>query len=225
MAEDKKNLIPYQKAVRVGNFKLWRSKSVIAYMPSDEERAKVREESKGKMKAVGKKVDIDVLNISNLDGSWKTQIPSTMTMYATICAGFATTDPEQRDNFLGMIFTNIYNISTCSSEALHDAFFFLSEIMAYPLMLLPEKEMVKQMRAGFKETKIEKKNAEEHIGKMVEYRKKLYELIDQKKARFIEEYLRQQAERRAKEAEALKQLEQDELAEQAMDILDKKEEN
>ena len=89
-------------------------------------------------------------------------------------------------------------------------------------MLLSEKEMVKRMKNGLKSMNFDKKKGEEHIKQMVEYRHKLYELIEQKKSRFIEEYERQQAERRAKEEESLKQLKHDEIAEQAMEVLNDK---
>ena len=69
---------------------------------------------------------------------------------------------------------------------------------------------------------MEKDKAKEHIAKMMDYRRQLYELIERKKTAYIEEYERQQAERREKEPEAQKQLEQDEIAEQAIDILNEK---
>ena len=56
---------------------------------------------------------------------------------------------------------------------------------------------------------------------MMDYRRQLYELIERKKTAYIEEYERQQKERWEKEPEAQKQLEQDEIAEQAIDILNK----
>ena len=191
--------IPYNKAVRVGNFKVWRSKYVVA---------------SGK-----EKTSVDCLHVSNLDGSWMTRIPSTSGMYGFVLAQYATFDDNLRDNILGMVFTNFLNICLTPSPALHDALFFLTEMMTFPYNLLPEKEMVKRMKENMKSLGVEKKVADEHIGKMVEYRKQLYELIERKKVAYIEEYERQQAERWAKEEEAEKQLEQDEIAEQAMEVL------
>ena len=191
--------IPYNKAVRVSNYKLWRSKYVLA---------------NGK-----EKTSIDCLNISNLDGSWMTRIPATSGMYGFILSQYATVDETMRDNVIGMILTNMLNICLTPSVALQDALFFLTEMMTFPYNLLPEKEMVKRMRENMKKLGVEKNVAEEHIGKMVEYRTQLYDLIERKKAAYIEEYERQQAERWAKEEEAEKQLEQDEIAEQAMDVL------
>ena len=191
--------IPFGRAVRVNNFKLWRGRYNIA---------------SGKEKA-----EIECVHVSSLDGSWMVRIPSTSSMYGLIVAQYATIDEHIRDNALGMIFTNVYNVSNIPSVALHDAFFFLTEMMTFPYMLLPEKEMVKRMEKGLKNDGMDKSKAKEHISRMVEYRRDLYELIERKKNAFIEEYERQQAEIRAKEPDELKALEQDEIAEQAMEIL------
>lgn len=212
-------LIPFVKPARVGNYKVWRSKISVSYDPTDEQREKVRMESGGRERAVRKTVTIEAVNVSNLDGSWRVQIPSTCGMFGFICSQYATIDEEKRDNFLGMVFTNMLNINLTPSPALHDALFFLTEMMSYPYMLLSEKEMVKRMRDGLKKDGMDKKKADEHIKQMVEYRTKLYSLIDDKKARFLEDYERQQEERRAKEPEENKHLEQDEIAEQAMELL------
>lgn len=196
--------IPYNRAVRVGNFKLWRSKYVI---------------TGGK-----EKTSIDALNISNLDGSWMTRIPATSGMYKFVLSQYATVDETLRDNILGMILTNMLNICLTPAAALHDALFFLTEMMSFPYNLLPEKEMVKRMKDNMKKLGVDKKQADEHISKMVEYRKQLYELIERKKAAFIEDYERQQEERWAKEDEAQKRLEQDATAEQMLETLTSQEE-
>lgn len=219
--ENKRPQIPFVKPERVGNFKLWRSKSSLTYTPSDEERAKVRNESGGTKRAVSKKLDIEVINISNLDGSWKVQIPQTMQMFGTISEGFAVEDKTLKDQFLGSVIGNIYNASTNSSVYFHDSLALLTEMLTFPYMLLPEKEMVKRMKAVYKETVFDKKVADKQIDDMVSYRRKLYELIEKKKSDYIEEYERQQAERRAKEEDALKALEHDEIAEQAIEELNK----
>lgn len=224
MKEEKMIMIPFGKAARVGNYKLWRSKGRLSVMPDDDERKKVREESGGKRKAVGHTYDMEYVNVSNLDGSWSVRIPQASMMYSTICNGYNTTDDNIRDQFLGMIFTNMQNICLSPSEALHDALFFLTEMMSFPYLLLSEKEMVSRMEKGLKEAGMEKSAAKEHIKKMVDYRRQLYELIERKKSSFIEEYDRQQAERRAGESDAQKALEQEEIAEQAMDILNEKSE-
>ena len=192
-------IIPFGKAVRVGNFKLWRGNFVMA---------------SGK-----EKTTIECVHVSNLDGSWMVRIPSTSTMFGFICSQYATVDETMRDNILGMIFTNMYNVCLISSPALHDGFWFLTEMMAFPYNLLPEKEMEKRMRENMKKLGVEKDKAKAHISEMMEKRKGLYELIERRKTAYLEEYERQQAERWASEEKAQEELHHDELAEQAMDIL------
>lgn len=191
---DNPMIIPFGKAVRVGNYKVWRSRSR----------------------------EMEQVNVSNLDGTWTVKIPQSAAMFGTITQAFVTTDENLRDQFLGMIFTNMQNVCLVNSESLHDAFFFLTEMMSFPYLLLPEKEMETRMADGMKALGVEKKAIKEHIAKMVTYRRSLYELIELKKKRFIEEYERQQSERRSGEDEELKRLEQDEIAGQALDILNEK---
>jgi hypothetical protein len=153
-----------------------------------------------------------------------TRIPATSGMYGFFLSQYATFEEELRDNVLGMIMTNQLNVCLTPSPALHDALFFLTEMMSFPYNLLPEKEMVKRMKDNMKKLGVDKKQADEHISKMVEYRKQLYELIERKKAAFIEDYERQQEERWAKEDEAQKRLEQDATAEQMLETLNSQEE-
>ena len=192
-------IIPFGKAVRVGNFKLWRGNYNIA---SGKERSY-----------------LECVYISNLDGSWMVRIPSTSSMFGFICSQYATVDESLRENILGMVFTNVFNCATISSPALHDGFFFLTEMLTFPYLLLSEKDMVNRMEKGMKELGFDRKSRKEHIAKMVEHRSGLYELIERKKAALIEDYERQQAEQRAKEPEEQKAMEQDAIAEEAMEIL------
>ena len=195
--------IPYGRAVRVGNYKLWRGKYVL----SGKERTR-----------------IDCIYVSSLDGTWMTRIPATSGMFTTICNGYAnTTDDDLRAEFLGMIFSDMYDICNRSSEALHDAFHFLLEMMQFPYLLLSEKEMARRMKSTMQAAGIGREQQKEHIAKMVEYRRGLYELIERKKDAFLEAYERQLAEAREKEAESLDALRHDEIAEQAVDILNETE--
>ena len=198
--------IPFKKAVRIGNFKLWRSKFPL----------KTGKES----------MDVDCINVSNLDGSWMVRIPSTMSIYGLICQSYDTTDSEMREQFLGMLFTNQYNICTCGSEALHDSLFFLTEMLTFPYLLLSEKEMSKRMDKAMKELGYDKKRRKEHIGKMIDYRAGLYELIEEKKRRCIEDYERQQAlQREYGRTSEEEDLRREDIADEAMDILDQVSDN
>lgn len=200
MEKDDALVIPFGKAVRVGNYKLWRSRYSVG---SGKENA-----------------DIECIHVSNLDGAWMVRIPSTCTMYSLIVNGYATTEEKLREDFLGMVFTNQMNVTTSGSEAIHDAFFLLTEMMTFPYLLLPEKEMKERMEKTMKDSGFDKARRKEHIGKMCEYRHQLYELIEQKKQRLIDSYERQQSLQkeyaRISEEEDLKH---DELAEQSLEIL------
>ena len=200
--EDNPLVIPFGKAVRVGNYKLWRGNYAIG-------RAK-------------DKMSVECIYISTVDGSWMTRIPATSAMYSTLTNGYATVDENLRGQFLGMILTNIYNVSTIPSVALHDAFYFLTEMMTYPYLLLSEDEMKRRMKDGLSASGMDEIKADEHISQMVDYRRKLYELIERKRNDFIEEYERQQAESRKKDPDALDDMDADALAEQAMDIINEK---
>ena len=190
-------VIPFGKAARVGNFKVWR----------------------GNYAAAGGKDGIECVHVSNLDGSWMVRIPSTERMFSYICSQFATFDEEIREKTLGVAFSNMIQVCLIPSEALHDAFNFLVQMMQFPYNLLPEKEMEKRMLSNMKELGVDKHKAKDHVEEMMRLRRQLYELIERKKANYIDAYEQQQRERWAKEEEAQKMLEQDDIAEQAMDIL------
>ena len=191
-------LIPFVKAVRVGNFKLWRSK--YPSKPSKDTSS------------------VECMNVSNLEGSWHIRIPATHSMFSVIANGYATVDNEMRENFLGMVLTNIYNVSTIGSTALHDAFFFLTEMMTVPYLLLPEKEMKKRLDKSYRDAGFDKDKRKKCVGDMMSYRRQLYELIERKKSEFIDEYERQLAERRDNAANEEEMMKRDSIAEEAMKI-------
>ena len=86
MSDEKGREIPYGKPVRVGNFKLWRTKKTIG---------RGRERS-----------DIEQVNVSTLDESWQVKIPATYEMVALLRSLFAECS-EQRNSQLSSIFCNI----------------------------------------------------------------------------------------------------------------------
>lgn len=193
--------IPFVKPARVGNYKVWRSKIHMTAPSSDK----------------GKKKDsdgIECINISNIDCTWKVQIPSTSRMFATITNAFNV--PQNRDKFLGMLFTNMQNVCLINNEMLHDAFAFLVEMMNYPYLLLPEKEMTKRLRRRMEFSGIDKKRIKGEINEWVENRRKLYELAEKKKALYLDWYESQLDIRKEPTDE---ELEHDELAEKSLDII------
>ena len=222
MAENK-NPIPFGKAMRVGNYKIWRSRTSVSYMPTEEQRKKIREESGGTKKAVPAKFEIDVLNVSNLDGTWSVKIPSTINMYANILLAFDE-EEKRRDEFLTMLFGNMLSVCTVSNPYDHDAFNFHMNIMQNPYMLLPEKEMVKKFKEGFKKAgEKDKKEIDAYIEQMCKMRTQLYEMVEKKKADFIADYEADLERARQREEKAQEDLRHEELAEQANDILNEKE--
>lgn len=78
--------IPYGKPVRVGNFKVWRTKKTIG-------RGKER-------------TDVEQVNVSTLDESWHVKIPATFEMVAMM-RGLFSENTERRDGQLSAIFSNI----------------------------------------------------------------------------------------------------------------------
>lgn len=193
-------MIPFGKAARVGNYKVWRGRYTVG---------------SGK-----DKLDMECIHVSSLDGSWMVRIPSSTTMFTLICNGWATIDEKMRDEFLGMVFANIFNTSTSGSEAFHDLVFFMTEVISFPYLLLSEKDMKERMDKSMKELGFDKSKRKEHIGKLCEYRKQLYELMERKRDRLIGDYERQQAEQREySKTHEDEDMKHDELAEQAMDVL------
>lgn len=191
--------IPFVKPVRVGNYKLWRGRFAI--------------------NSGSDKTDIACIHISNLDGSWMVRIPSTMALYGVIMDGYAMDDEKQRDLFLRTVFDNIYSLGTSSSVFLHDAFSFVIQMVSSPYLLLPEKEMVKRMKANLKKDGLDKKKAEALISDMCGYRTQLYELLDKKIGMLIDDYEMSLELQREDEETAQKLLDQDEKAMQAMSIV------
>lgn len=164
---------------------------------------------------------LEHINVSDIQQGWSVKIPMISPMYATIMQAYATTDDDVRDDFLGMLFTNMHNVCMVNSESLHDAFFFLQELMTFPYLLLPEDEMASRMRERFNKIgggSVE--DNEKHIEEMLKYRRELYDLVERKKERLIEEYERQMDEHLAPVDEA-----QDDTAEQAIGILNEKEQD
>lgn len=86
MEEERK--IPYVGCVRIGNFKLWKAK----------------EHKKGK-------VDLDVLRISDLEGTWSVKIPQTYLAYPMIEAAYA----EGNDEFLHTYIANVNFVTAISN--------------------------------------------------------------------------------------------------------------
>ena len=126
MAEDKKNTIPFVKPVRVGNFKLWRSKTSVG---------------KGK-----DKMDIEAINVSNLDGTWSVRIPSTFEMFGMVVAAYLWYNSDDADekkrgeDYLFTVFSNMMYVSSVCNGFYHRGVQMVSTVYAYPDVLRDRKK-------------------------------------------------------------------------------------
>lgn len=115
--KDNKEAIPFGKAVRVGNFKLWRSR----YKTGDSE--------------------IGVLHVSTLDGAWMTRIPSTLEMYGWLCVAYAdynSDDAERKFQGEAVLATTLSNMLYASSIVngyYHRGLELCATVYAHPTLL------------------------------------------------------------------------------------------
>jgi hypothetical protein len=130
--EKEKNQIPFIKAVRVNNFKLWRSR----------------------YKANG--ADIDSLNISTLDGAWMVRLPSTLEMYGFLMAAYNdyvsddVTVKSQGEAVLSIVISNILYASSIGNGYYQRALEICATLYIHP-SLLSKKE--KEHKAFMKDVK------------------------------------------------------------------------
>lgn len=88
--EKSKREIPFGKAVRVMNYKMWKVNV-----------------------SVGNKQTIPAICVSNLDGTWKVQIPSTSLMYSALTDLYST--EEKKDFDILFSFLTNFNFATTIS--------------------------------------------------------------------------------------------------------------
>ena len=137
--------IPFVKPVRVGNFKLWRSKfQVYAYPDLDEEQAKRMVAEKGKVRR--EKFDVECLNVSNLEGTWKVQVPSTFEMFAMLSAlysDYVGEDQQLRDragSVLSCFLGNMMYVSSIGNGYYQRALEMVAGCYACPDLLVDKKK-------------------------------------------------------------------------------------
>lgn len=190
--------IPFGKPARVGNFKIWKSKFELVVDPTEEQRKKVAYESKGKKKAVRQKMNIECINVSILDGSWSVCIPQTFEQFSMLSIAYAwsqSEDEEERKkgtDFLRTAISNMYYVSCICNGFFHHGVEMVTAAYANPSLLNDTEKSEKFIL-----------EANDTIKRFLVWR---------------EEY-----EKNVKENEPTEQeLHQDELAEQAMDIVDGK---
>ena len=143
--------IPFVKPVRVGNFKLWRSKfQVSAYPDLDEEQVKRMVAEKGRVRK--EKFDVECINVSNLEGTWKVQVPSTFEMYSVLnalYADFASDDAKLKErsrNLFATILGNMMYAATIGNGYYHRALEMVTTCYAYPNILNKKDERHKKFK-------------------------------------------------------------------------------
>ena len=80
--------IPFNRAVRIRNFKMWRTRV-----------------------NVGNKKTVEAIVISDLDGTWKVQIPETYLMFRALSDLYSTEDKQDFD----ILFSFLTNFNFCTS--------------------------------------------------------------------------------------------------------------
>ena len=187
--------IPYGKPERIGNFKIWKSKFELVSDPTEEQRKKVVEESRGKKKAVRQKVTIDCINVSILDGSWTVRIPQTFEQFAMLSLAYSWSLSEDKDeqvkgtDYLRTAISNMYYVSCICNGFYHHGVEMVTSAYVDPDLLKENERGVAFL-----------KDVKQTIERFLEWRKGYDAMVDAGEP-------------------SDRELHQDEIAEQAMDIL------
>jgi len=118
---DEAKKIPFVKPARVGNYKVWRTKTTVG---------------KGK-----DKYDVEQICVSDLEGVWQVRIPSTNVMFSAITGLYAD---ESLAPSLDTIFANMLMASTIPNGYFHRAVQMCASVYFNPDLLRKRKE-----RKGF----------------------------------------------------------------------------
>lgn len=193
--QTEQSAIPFGKPARIGNFKIWKSKFELVSDPTEEQRKKVAEESRGKKKAVRQKVTIDCINVSILDGSWTVRIPQTFEQFAMLSLAYSWFLSEDKDeqvkgrDYLRTAISNMYYVSCICNGFFHHGVEMVTSAYADPDLLKENERGV----AFLKDAKLT-------IERFLEWRKGYDELV-------------------AAGEPSDRELHQDEIAEQAIELL------
>lgn len=167
--------IPFGRPARMGNFRLWKTLTVV-----------------GNGKA---KTNVECINVSDLDGTWLVRIPQTYEMFGMLTVAYQwsqSEDMEERrrgNGFIRTAISNMFYVSSVCNGFFHHGIEMVAAAYANPTLLQDTKEGQSFMA-----------DAKESIERFLVWRK---------------EY-----EKRVKENEHTEQdLHQEEIAEEAMEIL------
>lgn len=130
--ETKIEKIPFGKAARIGNFKIWRSKYTLPGHVEDNNGVKPSKKQK---------MVIECINVSVLDGSFSVRIPQTFEMFAMLSLAYQwlhSGDKEERERgetFLRMAVPNMFYVSSICNGFFHHAVEMVTNAYANPSLL------------------------------------------------------------------------------------------
>ena len=133
-------VIPFVRPVRVGNFKLWRSRFQMS----------VNVEDNGVRRK--EKVDVECLNVSDVEGTWKVQVPSTFEMFSVLSAlyqDYSSDDERLRSKSAGLfsiLLGNMMYATTIGNGYYHRALEIVATCYAYPMILDKKDKRNKDLR-------------------------------------------------------------------------------
>lgn len=118
--------IPSGRPARMGNFRLWRTLTVVG---------------KGKFKT-----NVECINVSDLDGTWLVRIPQTYEMFGMLTVAYQwsqSEDMEERrrgNGFIRTAISNMFYVSSVCNGFFHHGIEMVAAAYANPTLLQDTKE-------------------------------------------------------------------------------------
>lgn len=118
--------IPSGRPARMGNFRLWKTLTVV-----------------GKGKA---KTNVECINVSDLDGTWLVRIPQTYEMFGMLTVAYQwsqSEDMEERrrgNGFIRTAISNMFYVSSVCNGFFHHGIEMVAAAYANPILLQDTKE-------------------------------------------------------------------------------------
>lgn len=118
---------PFGETRRVGNFKMWRSKT--------------------KIKTTDGQMEIETLNVSSLSGEWSVRVPETYEMYGIIVGVYkdylegGEEEVKQAETYLYKVFSNMLFASVVGNGYFQQGIEMLAMVYANPSLLSTKGEV------------------------------------------------------------------------------------
>ena len=118
--------IPFGRPARMGNFRLWKTLTVVG---------------KGKSKT-----NVECINVSDLDGTWLVRIPQTYEMFGMLTVAYQwsqSEDMEERrrgNGFIRTAISNMFYVSSVCNGFFHHGIEMVAAAYANPTLLQDTKE-------------------------------------------------------------------------------------